>query len=641
MRPGAKKSIVWNYFTKNENDKSATCNLCKKIIKHFGGTTNLNQHLQRIHPIVLAESKQPPRESENENNTNTENTFFDISTPSTSSSKTPAENEQTIAEPGPSSLISNKRKIQPEKRASKQLKLFGVKLRNGLSEPEIEKIDSKLLIMITKDYQPLSIVENKGFLEYSRQLQPLYQPPSRKRLSYEILPKQYTESVSALKAVLHNVKNIAITTDIWTSDSTRAYTTVTAHFVSDNKLCARVLATKEILGSHTGEHIAEVLTTILNDWNIFNKIVTVVSDNAANVKKAIKEHLQKHHHPCIAHTLNLSVTDALSDNKKLSQILKKCRALVGHFKYSALASDKLRAVQQQMNLPILKVKQDVPTRWNSCFLMIQRLSQIKDPLCVAVTNLQKSPEFLDADEWKVLDDCIDVLKSANDLTNILSAENYPTISLIIPLIRGFQFTLKNVNTQTEVGEILRKKLLDTVTRRLGTFELDKIVAKACFLDPRFKKIAFGSEENANNAQEWVTEELNQLAAFRQNQITLDQPPEITPETQKYDTDIWSNFDKKLSEVKTSSTPASMVVLMITQYLEMPPLDRKNNPLEFWSKHKCILPELYELAVKYLCVPSTSVPSERVFSKTGQLTNSRRNKLSPKNLDQIVFLNSQF
>lgn len=41
----------------------------------------------------------------------------------------------------------------------------------------------------------------------------------------------------------------------------------------------------------------------------------------------------------------------------------------------------------------------------------------------------------------------------------------------------------------------------------------------------------------------------------------------------------------------------------------------------------------------MSIPATSDPSERVFSKTGQIINERRNRLLPKNLDYIIFLNS--
>lgn len=77
------------------------------------------------------------------------------------------------------------------------------------------------------------------------------------------------------------------------------------------------------------------LSYIFNEWNITNKIVTIVSDSEANIKNAINEHLKKYHHPCVAHTLNLSVNDAINKNTELFQVLKTCRAIVGHFKHSS------------------------------------------------------------------------------------------------------------------------------------------------------------------------------------------------------------------------------------------------------------------------------------------------------------------
>lgn len=42
------KNLVWKYFNKKDRT-SATCILCKKVLKHGGNTTNLKQHLQRKH----------------------------------------------------------------------------------------------------------------------------------------------------------------------------------------------------------------------------------------------------------------------------------------------------------------------------------------------------------------------------------------------------------------------------------------------------------------------------------------------------------------------------------------------------------------------------------------------------------------
>ena len=51
--------------------------------------------------------------------------------------------------------------------------------------------------------------------------------------------------------------------------------------------------------SHTGVNIGNLLSGILNEWDIKDKIVTIVSDNGANIKNAINVHLSKYHHPCV------------------------------------------------------------------------------------------------------------------------------------------------------------------------------------------------------------------------------------------------------------------------------------------------------------------------------------------------------
>ena len=48
-----------------------------------------------------------------------------------------------------------------------------------------------------------------------------------------------------------------------------------------------------------------------------------------------------------------------------------------------------------------------------------------------------------------------------------------------------------------------------------------------------------------------------------------------------------------------------------------------DPLEWWKKKETLMPILAEVARALLCIPGSSVPSERVFSKSGQLLNKRK------------------
>jgi len=92
-------------------------------------------------------------------------------------------------------------------------------------------------------------------------------------------------------------------------------------------------------------------------------------------------------------------------------------------------------------------------------------------------------------------------------------------------------------------------------------------------------------------------------------------------------------------ITTISTPKSKAIIEIDKYLNEPLLDRKSDPLMWWKQMKTIYPNLFQLALLRLCVPSTSVPCERIFSKAGYTISDRRNRLSIKNAESLLFLNS--
>jgi hypothetical protein len=53
---------------------------------------------------------------------------------------------------------------------------------------------------------------------------------------------------------------------------------------------------------------------------------------------------------------------------------------------------------------------------------------------------------------------------------------------------------------TEERMWLHKSLIDTAGRRLGHFEANKNASKSTYLDPRIKKIAFGTEDKRRKSR---------------------------------------------------------------------------------------------------------------------------------------------
>lgn len=84
-----------------------------------------------------------------------------------------------------------------------------------------------------------------------------------------------------------------------------------------------------------------------------------------------------------------------------------------------------------MNIPDLKLKQDVPTRWNSTRDMIERVVKLKD--AVISTLALENPELntIDPTEWLTLTMLIEVFQIFKDITEEVNAEKNVTVSKIL------------------------------------------------------------------------------------------------------------------------------------------------------------------------------------------------------------------
>jgi hypothetical protein len=135
--------------------------------------------------------------------------------------------------------------------------------------------------------------------------------------------------------------------------------------------------------------------------------------------------MQIRHLPCLAHTLNLTVKDAIKQNLEFINILTKCRDIVTYFKRSNKATSLLNDEQRRMGKKNpLKLKRDVDTRWNSTVSMLERFIDISDPLTVSLSKLEKSPAFLSAEEWKIIKEAVLILNPFLTCTEKISGKYF-------------------------------------------------------------------------------------------------------------------------------------------------------------------------------------------------------------------------
>lgn len=227
-------------------------------------------------------------------------------------------------------------------------------------------------------------------------LNPAYSLPTRKTISTSLIPKLYNKVAVVVKIKLSQAEAVCLTTDGWTSINNESFIAVTAHFFNDSfELCSVLLRCSEFYERHTAEKVSEHLLKTAKDWDISNKISAIVTDNAANMTAAVRL-CEWRHVQCFARSVNLVAQAGIGE---IHNIVLKIKAIVVFFKRGSQALNKLHTMQDQLGVPRLKLVQDVPTRWNSTYNMMDRFVSTKDALVSTHAILDANLEQLSSHEW--------------------------------------------------------------------------------------------------------------------------------------------------------------------------------------------------------------------------------------------------
>ena len=259
------------------------------------------------------------------------------------------------------------------------------------------------------------------------------------------------------------------------------------HSITENwELKQKVLAIHNIKDRHTVEHLALHLCDVCKEYNIAKKVIT--TDNAANMVKAASIN-QWQRFPCFAHSLNLAVTSALHV-KEVCEILEMSKKIVAFFNQSPLMYQRLKDTAERLageqNDEIGKCRalvQECPTRWNSSYDMLERLVKLRIPIQVVLNHSDLLPT---QNQWKLMEQLATVLKPLKLTTELLSGEQYPTMSFVYPTLIGLINTqLKHFESESKMIHKFKRAMKESLENYFQQKTERELMEICSFLDPRY------------------------------------------------------------------------------------------------------------------------------------------------------------
>jgi len=391
---------------------------------------------------------------------------------------------------------------------------------------------------------PLSIVDHMSFNNFMNDVDPKYKQIHRRDLTRSHLPVLYKKCTSKLQGICAQSNYVSLTLDVWTDRRMRSYFGITLHTIIDDKHRSFLLSFERLQGHHTGDKLSEEFDRVIQLYNLNDKIVRLITDNASNNLAAFDniillgfedyfddildnksesdsndESPDNYSHanekqlesrevsdtiyqatlnlttedeylrlPCFCHCLQLVVNDGIKASGSALLSLKKVANLAKFAHTSTVFTEQL----EKANHSIPKANR---TRWNSQFQTVKKVIDIPSATLNSIlTDLNKNDLILNTKDRKILEEFVSLFKLFNQASVLTQGESYTTISLVSPTILGILFDLeRELNSSTLVLTSLCKTLISSIKARfsglLRHFEIDVPFDSYCmserFSDPIF------------------------------------------------------------------------------------------------------------------------------------------------------------
>jgi hypothetical protein len=134
-------------------------------------------------------------------------------------------------------------------------------------------------------------------------IDPEFIVPGEKKIRI-MIARSYGYNRDKLTQLLKTAQSIFLTADLWSSHSKNGYLGLTATWINQNFEIMNVLLEITYFPSpYTAIAIADTIKNIIQKWKIEDRVISITTDNSANVVSAIHELKSIKRLFCAAHTL--------------------------------------------------------------------------------------------------------------------------------------------------------------------------------------------------------------------------------------------------------------------------------------------------------------------------------------------------
>uniref|UniRef100_A0A803PEN4 BED-type domain-containing protein n=1 Tax=Cannabis sativa TaxID=3483 RepID=A0A803PEN4_CANSA len=543
-----------------------------------------------------------------------------------------------------------------------------------------ELVKENIARMLVMDELPFSFVDRQGFKDLMRLVEPRFVVPSRRTVTRDCFNLYMKEKKRLKEYFIGKKLRVCLTTDTWTSCQNLNYMVLTSHYVDENWCLQKKILNYCVVPNHRGETLGKGIEQCLLEWGIEN-IFTVTVDNAASNDVAISYLVgsvcdwggailqgMHMHIRCCAHILNLVVMDGLKEH---GGVITKIRNVVRFVRGSGARMLKLKSCAEQAKITSKKTAcLDVPTRWNSTYIMLEAAIQYQKAFERMETHDvayvkefcgssgSKSPS---SDDWDNARYFVKFLKIFYDATLRFSGTLHVTSNIFLEQICfiGNQLDVWGASTDMRMS-IMAQTMKIKFNKYWGSVEkINPLLIVAVLLDPRYKEayvnicletLSNGDVEEAQKQTKKIIGILNKMYeeyclvySHLTSHCSTSSQNQDDMEIDGGDVDAYKMFQTRAKmrlRAVDNKEPKTEVDKYLMEACE--DMDTQNfDILNWWKINSSRYKILSLIARDVLAVPISTVASESAFSTGGRIIDSFRNTLNPKTVQALICTQNWF